>query len=129
MKKIYSILKLFSILIMIVHFGCSTKKTNIIDYDVLRSWNIPTGGVGFDILVSEHASKDEVLKLASELRNENLSKGKVIIFIFDSREAWLNRDNDNYPEDEYFRHFLVRVLVNQQTGFDEIKWVAKGRDH
>lgn len=129
MHKLFPALTLFSIWLILAHSGCSTKRANVIQYDVLRSWNIPAGGVGFDILVSEQASKDEIIKLAAELRNENLSKGNIVINIFDSPEAWQNRDNPNYPQDKYNRHFLVQVIVNRKTGYDKITWDAKGRDH
>lgn len=119
----------FFIFVAIFHPGCKQQKADVIEHEVLRTWNIPAGGIGMDILVSEQASKGDILKLASELRKENLSRGTIVINIFDSREAWQNRDNQNYPQEKYDRHFLVQVIVNPKTGYDKITWDAKGRDH
>lgn len=104
-------------------------KQSIIAYETLRRWTIPAGGVGMEILVSVKATKEEVLALARHLRSNYLSKGFVIIRIFDSKEAYLHRDDPNYPEDKYFKHFLVDVMRNPKTGYDKINWVAEGRDH
>lgn len=49
--------------------------------------------------------------------------------IFDSKEAYLHRDDPKYPEEKYWTHFLVNVVRNPKTGFDEVNWVAVGRDH
>jgi len=110
-------------------------KDTFIPYKVLRQWTPERGGVGMIILVSEKATKEEVMALASHLRYENLSKGWIWIDIFDSREAYLSREaishgkDTSYPEEKYFKHWLVNVCVNPSTGNDETHWVADGRDH
>jgi hypothetical protein len=81
------------------------------------------------ILVSEEATKEEVLTLAYHLRSKNLSMGWIWIDIFDSKEAYLHRDDPNYPEEKYSKHWLVNAMRNPKTDHDKINWVAEGRDH
>lgn len=104
-----------------------TPKT--IDYQVLRQWSTPAGGIGMEILVSEDAAKEDVLALANSLRSKYLSRGYIFIDIFDSLEAYTHRDDMTYPEAEYWKHYLVNIVRNPQTGYDEIYWAAEGRDH
>jgi len=94
-----------------------------ISYETLRQWKIGRGGTGIEVLVSESATKAEVMALARSLEERYRKTGGLqVLFIFDSREAWANRDNDKYPQDKYFKHFLVAKTL------DEIKWVAEGRE-
>ncbi len=111
----------------------------VLDYQVLREWDPewdPGGGTGMDLLVAETATKEEVLALATYLREE-YSDGRIVIFIFDSREAWAARETEtrtgkmpsNYSDEEYWKHHLVNIIRNPTTGYDEIEWVAKGRSY
>ena len=101
----------------------------IIDYEVLKKWNRPGGGVGMEVLVSEKASKEQVLTLARKLRSKYQSQRHINIDIFDSREAWTHRDDESYPQKKYFKHYLVQIGVNRETGYNQIYWVAEGRYH
>lgn len=107
--------------------GTSNTIKKIIDYQILRKWIPGISGVGMDILVSECASKEEVLKLARKLRKESKPKGSVFISIFDTKEAWRNRENSDYPDSKYFKHFLVSIIINPHTGHEQLIWMAKGR--
>lgn len=100
-----------------------------IDYQVLRRWDIPAGGIGGELLVSENATKEEVLALASSLRSKYLSEGYIQIVIFDSLEAYKGIDDPTYPEEERLKHQLVDIARNPTTGYDEIRWIAEGRDY
>jgi hypothetical protein len=104
-------------------------KQNIITYETLRQWTIPAGGVGMQILVSDEATKDEVLSLAKHLRSNSSPKNFFILHIFDLEEAFLNRDNPDYSDEKYFKHFLVSAVRNPKTGYNKINWMAEGRDH
>jgi len=111
--------------------GCGEKAEvpKTIDYQVIRQWEVPAGGIGMDILVSEDATKEEVLALANSLRSEYLPGGYIYIQIFDSLSTYNHREDLTYPEEEYFKHFLVDIKRNPKTGYDEILWVAKERGH
>jgi hypothetical protein len=106
------------------------KESSIfISYDVLRRWTPGRSGTGLDLLVSPIATRVEVMQLANHLVNQYRSSGQVIIFIFDDRKAWANRDNSAYPQKEYFKHFLVSVMSPPNSpGESEVKWVAEGRE-
>ena len=107
----------------------------IIQYSILRQWRIPTshtpaGGRGMEILVSATSTKEEVLQLATALRSQYAVNDQFLqVDIFDDENAYRNRDNMSYPESEYFKHFLVFMVVNPNTGANELNWTAKGRDH
>ncbi len=105
------------------------EKPKVTTYEVLRRWSIPAGGIGMEILVSDTTTKNDVLALARKLRNDNLSKGYIFISIFDSREACARRLDESYPEKKLFKHYLVQITVNPNTGFDKINWMAEGRPH
>jgi hypothetical protein len=109
------------------------KDADLIPFEVLKNWQIPPGGIGMIILVSEKATKDEVMKLAVKLRERYIhkykGKGGIYIDIFDSKEAWLNRDNPKYPEAKFDRSWLVNINVNPYTGYDKIEWTAIGRKY
>jgi hypothetical protein len=69
-----------------------------------------------DILISESATRTEISKLAYALKDYyKMKNGTIFISIFDSKEAWANRSNDNYPPEEYQRHFVAQVTTNQIT--------------
>jgi len=105
------------------------KAEQFISYQVLRQWSPGTSGIGMEILVSPENTKEEIMALAGHLKQTNLrylkNNGMVYINIFDLRQAWANRDNDAYPQETYFKHFLVQINTIEDQ---EIRWVAKGRD-
>jgi len=130
MKKRYLVLTFLTIMLLAISCG----PTAPIDYQVLREWKIPAGGVGMELLVDETATKDEVLALAAHLREE-YSDGYLIIDIFDSLEAHAARETEArtgqlpISEEEYWKHHLVMIFRNSKTGYDEIQWVAEGRGY
>ena len=84
----------------------TTEKT--IPYEVLkRKTVVGTASCFSKVLVSEQASKQEVMKLAESLQREHNGKFAHIL-IFDSREAWRRRHKDgSAPEKELSRHLVV----------------------
>ena len=129
MKKCYLVLAVLTIMLLAISCGPTTPPPNTLDYEVLREWDIPAGGIGMELLVSETATKEEVLALANSLRSKYLPRGSIFITIFDSKEAYTRIDDPTYPEEEYFKHLLVSIGRNPNTGYDEILWVAEGRGH
>jgi len=102
---------------------------NTIPYEVLSKWNPRRGDndyFGMHILVSETASKQQVLKLAEALKRKHAGK-YIAIHIWDSREAQRRQGDETYPEKELFRHYLV-VMYDEPID-PKIQWVAEGRDH
>ena len=97
-------------------------------FETLKKHDIPAGGTTLIILVSEKETKDNVMKLAKILFEEYTSKGSFYLQIFDSKEAYINRDNPEYPEKKYWKHFLVDGSYNKNTGYKNLDWVADGRD-
>ena len=95
----------------------------------IREWTPQEGGIGMALLVPEEVTKEQILALARHLRAEHLSKGWIWIDIFDSIEAYQNRVDPDYPEEEYAKHWLVQITYNSQTGLDKIEWLAYGRNH
>lgn len=78
-----------------------------------------------DICVSPLATKNEVLALARYFVTiYRLNNEFITIFIFDLKEAWENKLNDNYPEKKYFKHFLVSINV-PSINANEITWMKK----
>ncbi|MDP8239985.1 MAG: hypothetical protein P9X24_12915 [Candidatus Hatepunaea meridiana] len=107
----------------------SQPKIEMIEFEVLRSWTPGRKGTGMEILVSKKATKEQVMKLAHFLRKKYKLGGFIWISIFDSREAWKHRDDESYPSDKYFKHFLAQISVNPNTGHDKVSWVAEGRGY
>lgn len=99
-----------------------------INFEILQD-SRKSGGATLEILVSKRENKDDIMKLAQMIFEENSSKGSLILNIFDSYEAYLNRDNPNYPEEEYWKHFLVQGINNPSNGYQNLEWVAENRDH
>jgi len=99
-------------------------EQNIITYETLRKWDILVNeGVGMELLVSPSATKQEVMTLARHLKSKYRSRNKYVwVNIFDSKIAYLRRDDMSYPQAEYWKHFLVQVNLS-----NEVMWVAKGR--
>lgn len=100
------------------------RAGSTISYQILKKWN-----GGMHILVSETASRNEVMNLAENLRREDGGKS-FVIDIFDSHETWQSRESGNeaYPEKEFWRHYLVQIGGGRSDG-QKIHWVAEGRDH
>jgi hypothetical protein len=110
--------------------GCSGGRKVILGelkYDTLAAKEIPAGGIGLDLLVDPSAKKEQVLKLARDLREANRAAGIVQIEIFDAREAWENRGNLSYPRDKFRQHLLVGVAVNPEAHVDTVLWFGQGR--
>ncbi len=115
------------------------KRMDGIRYEVVRQWDAPCagrGGIMMDILVDGSATREEVMTLARSLRAKHSDKGCIFFWIFDSREAWLDKVDVSknvaklrLSEKEYWRHFLVFANRNINTGLDAVDWVAEGRDH
>ena len=130
MKKRYLVLAVLMIILLAVSCG----PTAPMDYQVLREWEIPAGGIGMELLVDESATKGEVLALAAHLRDEH-SDGYIYIDIFDSVAAQRARltevSTGQLPisEEEYWKHHLVMIKLNPNTGLDEILWVAEERGY
>ena len=101
------------------------KQKNIIAYTVLRKWypHNKTNNLGMELLVSPQASKADVITLSQYLWTTNKYKNILFILIFDSREAWRNRGTEKYPASDYWRHFLVSIIRNNNTGHKEMLWV------
>ena len=119
----------FLLVLVQLLMGCQQQvQQNIIPFEIIRQWTIGAGGNGMDILVSEQVTKDQALQLAEHLRAK-YSRGFLMVNIFDSKEAYLHRDDANYPEKEYFKHFLIQIIRNPNTGANELTWAAEGRDH
>jgi hypothetical protein len=95
----------------------------------IRSDKNNSGKLYMDLLVKETATKEEVLTLAAHLLKEYDGR-YATINIFDAREAWRRRDDETYPQDEYFRHWLVQLdALTLQNDPRMDSWCAKGRDH
>ena len=109
-------------------------SASLIDYEVLKNWS-KNRFVGMQILVSEKSTKEEVMALAKHLRSKYV--GSIIsIYIFDSKETPRHQDDlanfgswQNYTEEKYYKHWLVQISINPNTGYDKIDWIAEGRDH
>jgi len=97
-----------------------------IPHEVLRKWDVGTK-FGMNLLVSERASRQDILSLAESLTQRYHDK-YFVIDIFHSREAWRNREDDDYPEKDYWQHYLVQIGGEWRDG-QEVHWVAEGRDH
>jgi hypothetical protein len=93
-----------------------------IPYEVLRDWRAEDGAPCRDVLVSERATKRQVLALAEALRGQG---GFRFIAIMDSREAWAGRLAEPEPKPFFYRHFLATV----SSGPAGVVWLAEGRDH
>ncbi len=103
------------------------EEEKIISYEVLKKWDSAVGRFSMELLVSETASRQDILNLAKSLARRYAGK-YLAIQIFDSREAWRNRWNEGYSEKEYAKHFLVDISGDWKDG-KEIHWIAEGRGH
>jgi len=128
MKKCYLVLVVLAIMLLAISCGPTAPPPEILDYQVLREWDIPAGGIGMDILVSETATKEEALALATYLRSKH-SKGNLFVSIFDSKEAQVSRFQGTMSDEEFRKHFLVQIIRNTKTGYDGIEWLATERGY
>ncbi len=129
MKKCYLVLAVLTIMLLAISCGPTAPPPETLDYQVLREWDIPAGGIGMDLLVSETATKEEVLTLATYLRSKYSHKGYIVISILDSKEAQTNKIQGTMSDEEFRKHFLVQITRNPKTGYDEIEWLATERGY
>jgi len=122
-KKKWFIVGLFLFIFAVITAG----QGKIIKYEILRKWTPGRDGTGMEILVSPTNTKEEVLTLAKYLRDQYVKSGFVTIHIFDLKEAWENRYNDNYSQVKYFKHYLVAIWVPKMNK-EEITWMAERRE-
>jgi hypothetical protein len=127
MKKCYLVLAVLTIMLLAISCGPTTPLPKTLDYQVLREWD-PDGGIGMELLVSETATKEEVLVLARYLRSEH-SKGYLYISIYDSKQAQVDALKGTLSDEDFHKHFLVDIKRNPNTGVDEITWVATERGY
>jgi hypothetical protein len=106
------------------------KSDGVISYEVLKKTE-KRGDIILDVLVSEDASKEEVMKLGEKLRKKYSDKlGKLgVICIYDTREAQRRRTDDSYPETELSKHWLVVISGLESDPVKQVRWVAEGRGH
>lgn len=100
------------------------KSDVSIKYNIVEQWSVGVKGVGMRIVVDPNASKEDVMRLANNLKNEYHVNDQVEINIFDSEMAARNQTNSLYPEKELFSHYLVSIRINRATGFSRIAWMA-----
>jgi len=104
-------------------------ESKFIDYTVLRQWVPGWDGTGLELLVSPTATRVQVMQLAYHLTEKYKPTGLVVMFIFDDRTAWANRQNDSFPEKEFWKHALVNVMSPRLGGDGaEVQWTAEGRE-
>lgn len=106
----------------------SQAVNQFIDYTVLRQWVPGRDGTGLELLVSPTATRAQVMQLAYHLTEKYKPTGLVVMFIFDDRTAWANRQNDSFPEKEFWKHSLVNVMSPRLGGGAEVVWTAEGRE-
>ncbi len=106
-----------------------------LQFQVLRSWAIPKDkvgawanknggtGVGIEILVPEGSSKSAVVELSNCISSKYKSQGFVYFQIYDLKEAYINRNNDNYPEVKLLKHYLLEYTHNPANGYDSYTWI------
>jgi hypothetical protein len=120
-----------AVCVLIVVLSGQKKAEPTIPYEVLKNTKRPNGQFDMYVVVSEAASREDVLKLAESLRREHAGK-YATISIFDPREACqaAHRLDEKYPAKELARHWLVAIVADPAfNDGQEIKWVAEGRDH
>ena len=113
---------------MLIAISCGPTAPTL-DYQVLREWDIPAGGIGMELLVSETAIKEEVLTLATYLRSKYSYKGYIFITIYDSKEAQISSLQGSLSDEGFLKHVLVTIFRNPKTGYDEIEWLATERGY
>jgi hypothetical protein len=106
----------------------SRSEKGYVDYTILRSWIPGDIGTGLELLVSPTATRVQVMQLAYHLLERYRPTGTVEIRIFDSKPAWINRDNDDYPRKEYLSHFLVLAMSPPPSNLTEVTWMAIERE-
>jgi hypothetical protein len=77
-----------------------------------------------ELLVPSGLSKKDVIEIANSIMKPGRSTYLTVdIEIWDSKEAYMNRDNDTYPDCAIFKHWLVRAEYISSSGFNEIEWL------
>jgi hypothetical protein len=94
-----------------------------VPYEVLSEWQV-AGKLCQELLVAESTSRADAMALGEWLK-QNHEGQFFLIFVYDSREAWRNRDNDRFPEKKFWRHYLVGVSADPPC----VTWMAEGRGH
>jgi hypothetical protein len=122
------------------------------DYEILFQHEydidgLPKSGITLQLLVKEKTTKSDIMYLLYTLNNGfKIHRMRFDIRIFDSRKAWIEpeeyskyvlslggiSDKQFYNDPvikKYEEHFLANAAYNQFTGYNEITWLAKNRDH
>ncbi len=125
-KRRFLLAPLLAAVSIVLGCGGGGKEEKTIPYEILKKEKRRGDGKLFlEVLVSEAAPKQEVLKLAESLRREHSGKF-ADISIYDSREAFQRQFNETYPEKKLLRHNLV--VIAGDLG-EKIRWIGEGRDH
>ena len=104
----------------------SAQLTNEpIDFQIMAQSNARDGKhVSIAVLVPPTSRKSDVIALAGTLKTKHkIGATTVFVEIWNSKEAYLNRLNDNYPFCKMIVHKLVEATYNSQNSYDEIEWV------
>ena len=128
LKLFCGILVVVGIALVVYAQSYTAKPPPEIDYEVLREWNLPAGGIGMELLVSETATREQVLALATYLHSKH-SRGWLNISIYDSREAHASSLKGTLSDEEFLKHVLVSITRNPDTGYDKIEWLATERGY
>jgi hypothetical protein len=96
-----------------------TKDSNLLDFTILKE-----ARDGVNVLIAPHSNKEKIRKLVLNLfeqyRKFQKDKGLddwVVIKVYDSKEAWEKQDDNTYPEEKYYSHFIVSMTNGKEPGY------------
>jgi len=118
------------VITLVIVWGCNNpvaeEPTPVLDHKVLKLHNPNPTVINLELLVAPESDKDSVLALAEYyLKFYEKKYAFGYIFIFDNRETASNRMNENYPDSQLYRHWLVNAAWNQNTKHRAVNWVKE----
>lgn len=95
-----------------------------IKYDVLKDYERGQGKT-LEILIPPETETGQIISLAKYLYKKNNNFHFLYINIFDSKGAYLRRDDLSYPEKEFGKHWLLSIGRNNTTGYNKAHLLDK----
>lgn len=90
-------------------------------YTVREAFSDDFGGASGQIQVAAGSSKEDVVGLLRAMLRER-NQPHFAVHVYDSGDAFENRNNFDYPNEEYFGHLIAQAYRHPALDRDEIYW-------
>lgn len=112
----------WALYMFVAHRG--TEEGQLLPHRIVHR-DILGGKASLSIIVEPNSPKEEVMELASHLRQKYDGYSQIFMNIYDSEEVWRKHMDESYSSRELYEHWLVHTVCDKEDGYDEMHWMQE----